>query len=233
MNPTPSTWVRVKSLFLRASEASRPSSVLDAASGPTADAARRMLAAGSGFFPDLQVEDAVPTPNGKQNAPWLFTPGTLVASRFEIIQPLGRGGMGEVYEALDRLKSVSVALKVVLPNREIDPQIADRLLRREFSLAQMVTHRNVCRIYDPYLHQPEQGPPTLVVSMELVRGKTLATVLEERRRVDAEEVREIARQLAAAIDAAHAAGIVHRDLKPSNVLLAQDGGGQQIGRAHV
>jgi tetratricopeptide (TPR) repeat protein/tRNA A-37 threonylcarbamoyl transferase component Bud32 len=224
MNPTPSTWVRVKSLFLRASEASRPGSVLDAASGATADAARRMLATGSGFLTDLEVEDAIPAPNGKHHAPWLFSPGTLVASRFEIVQPLGRGGMGEVYEAHDQVKNVSVALKVVLPNRDIDPQIADRLLRREFSLAQMVSHRNICRIYDPYLHQPAQGPPMLVVSMELLRGKTLAAFLEERGRVDPKEVVEIARQLAAGIDAAHAAGIVHRDLKPSNVLLTEDDG---------
>lgn len=227
MNPTPSTWVRVKSLFLRANEASRPSSVLDAASGTTADAARRMLATGSGFL-DLQVDDPIPTPNGKQKAPWVFTPGTLVASRFAIVRPLGRGGMGEVYEALDQLKNVSVALKVVLPNRNIDPQIADRLLRREFSLAQMVSHRNICRIYDPYLHEPDHGPPMLVVSMELLRGKTLAAVLAERGRLDGEEVREIARQLAAGIDAAHAAGIVHRDLKPSNVLLVEDGGQQRV-----
>lgn len=187
-----------------------------------------MLAADSGFFTDLHVEEVIALPNGKAHAQWLFAPGTLVASRFEIVQPLGRGGMGEVYEARDQLKNVSIALKVVLPNRGIDPQMADRLLRREFSLAQLVSHRNICRIYDPYLHQPDQGPPMLVVSMELLRGKTLAALLEQRGRLDANEVAAIARQLAAGIDAAHAAGIAHRDLKPSNVILVEEDGRQRI-----
>lgn len=227
MNPNRSTWLRVKSLFWRANEASHASDVLQAASATTADAARRMLAVDSGLLTDLPLEDAIPI-SGSHSAAWLFSAGMLVAARFEIVQPLGRGGMGEVYEAVDRLKNVSVALKLVLPNRDIDPQVADQLLRREFSLAQMVTHPNICRIYDPYLHQPDGGPPIVVVSMELLRGKTLAGVLEERGRLPVEEVAEIARQLAAGVDAAHAAGIVHRDLKPSNIILVDGNGCKRV-----
>jgi len=79
----------------------------------------------------------------------LFAPATLVGSRFEIVRPLGRGGMGEVYEARDRVKNLAIALKVLLPNPAMDSATADRLLRREVALAQMVSHRNICRIYDP------------------------------------------------------------------------------------
>ena len=221
MNPSPSAWARVKSLFLRASESSNPGAVLQAAPGETAAAARRMLATGPGVLSNLfDAETAEPEPS--VDTPWMFAPGNMVASRFEIVRLLGRGGMGEIYEALDEVKGIPVALKIVLPNSGIDPEIADRLLRREFSLAQMVSHRNICRIYDPYLHQRDQGAPLLVVSMELLRGKTLAAILSERGRLSAEEVTEIARQLAGGIDAAHAAGVVHRDLKPSNVIVVND-----------
>lgn len=187
-----------------------------------------MLAAESGLMSGMQVVEAISLPRGRAHAEWLFAPGTVVASRFQILQPLGRGGMGEVYEALDDVKNVPVALKVMLPNRGLDPQMADRLLRREFSLAQLVSHRNICRIYDPYQHQPSHGPPMLVVSMELLRGQTLAALLERRGRLEASEVASIGRQLAAGIDAAHAAGIAHRDLKPSNVILVEEDGRQRV-----
>ncbi len=229
MNPSPSAWARVKSLFFRAGEASRPSEVLSAEPGSAADAARRMLAAAeSGLLSNLELDEDAATTADTHSSRWLLTQGMLVASRFEIVQPIGRGGMGEIYEAIDHVKDLSVALKVVLPNPTIDPQTADRLLRREVSLAQMVSHRNICRIFDPYLHQPQQGPSMLVVSMEMLRGRTLSAVLADRGRLDAGEAADIARQLAAGIDAAHAAGVVHRDLKPSNVILVAEDGVQRV-----
>jgi tetratricopeptide (TPR) repeat protein len=180
-----------------------------------------MLAAEEASVGEFQIAETITTP-AQENLRWLFDPGTLVASRFEIIRPIGRGGMGEVYEACDQVKNISVALKVVLANPAISPETAAGLLRRECSLAQLVSHRNICRIYDPYVHRPADGSPMLVISMELLRGKTLAAALAEHGRLDATAVADIGRQLAAGIDAAHAAGVVHRDLKPSNVMLVEE-----------
>ncbi|MGA2601968.1 MAG: serine/threonine-protein kinase, partial [Bryobacteraceae bacterium] len=211
----------MKSLFLRASEASRPDEVLKGAPSGDRAAAERMLHVQSGWDGDLRLDDL----GQERNATWLFTTGTIVSARFEIVRPLGRGGMGEVYEAQDRVKDLAVAIKVVLSSTAIDGRTAERLLRREVALAQMISHRNICRIYDPYVHDPVHGPQILVVSMELLRGDTLSNLLVRKGRLQAEEVLEIARQLAAGIDAAHAAGVIHRDLKPSNVILVDESGG--------
>lgn len=232
MNPSPSAWVPVKSLFLRAKDSSRPEIVLKGARNSDRAAVRRMLDADSDWDADVRLDEPLDEslrPAGAEgHSRWLFAPATLVGSRFEIVRPLGRGGMGEVYEARDRVKNLAIALKVLLPNPAMDSATADRLLRREVALAQMVSHRNICRIYDPYVHESDHHAAMLVVSMELLKGKTLSAVLSERGRLGAEEVAAVARQLAAGIDAAHAAGVVHRDLKPSNVILVDDGGGQRV-----
>lgn len=224
INPSPSAWARLKSLFLRASGSSHPSAILDSAPATAGDAARRMLAAGSGTIHLLRPEHCFEEFGKSGTNTWLFAPGEVVATRFEILRSLGRGGMGEIYEAIDRVKSVPVALKVILPNPLIDPLTAERLFRREFSVAQLVSHRNVCRIHDPYIHRRDAGQPILVVSMELLRGMTLGAVLGERGRLAVDEVAEIAKDLAAGIDAAHAAGVIHRDLKPANVIIVGENG---------
>jgi len=220
---TPSRWARVKSLFVKA----QASSLLvddDLTKGPTVEELLRLLR-----FRNESSERHAPTGARHEQAAAAepgsnFQPGALIADRFEIKCLIGSGGMGDVYEAHDIVKDVTVALKVLRPELSVDPQTAESLLRKEVSLAQLVSHPNVCRIHDPYLHRFPGGETRLLLSMELLRGQTLAQLLTARGRLTTDETLIIARQLAAGIEAAHAAGVFHRDLKPSNVMLVEEGG---------
>ncbi|HVV85306.1 MAG TPA: serine/threonine-protein kinase, partial [Kofleriaceae bacterium] len=142
--------------------------------------------------------------------------GATLAGRFEILERLGRGGMGEVYRALDRDLDDVVALKVVHDDVAQLPGALDRF-RAEVKLARRVTHRNVARTF-------ELGHDGGLVffTMELVHGASLAARLE-RGALPRGEAIAIAVELCDALTAAHAVGVIHRDLKPDNVLLADDG----------
>jgi WD40 repeat protein len=142
-------------------------------------------------------------------------PGTRFGS-YEIIEPIGSGGMGEVYRATDTTLKRDVALKV-LPQAFAED--ADRLarFRREAELLASLNHPNIATV-----HGFERSGDQTVIVMELVEGPTL----EERIRAGAIPVTEaldIAMQIANALEAAHLRQIVHRDLKPANVKLRNDG----------
>jgi serine/threonine protein kinase len=175
-----------------------------------AEVMRDSHAAGGASASSLQPGDRV------------FADGVLVAGRYEVLSLLGRGGMGEVYRAADRLLDQMVALKTVSGLVADDPQAIARL-KKEVQLSRRVTHPNVCRVFDLGEHPGEAGP-ILFLTMEVVPGETLAA----RARRGPLAVRELAwivRGVAAGMKAAHAAGVVHRDLKPQNVILrpARDG----------
>src|SRR5215471_14684050 len=125
---------------------------------------------------------------------------------YEILAPLGAGGMGEVYRARDPRMGREVAIKISAQ------RYTDRF-EREVRAVAALNHANICQVYDV-------GPSYLV--MELVEGSTLA----ERVKTGAlplEEALSIARQIADALEAAHERGIIHRDLKPANVKIKLDG----------
>src|SRR5580658_593456 len=226
---TPSRWARVKSIFLRARDASAPNRVLQAASSSTAREAKRLLAfAEAGSQTGIQLPSSCESGANVFTAKPFFEAGASVAGRFEIVKLLGRGGMGEVYEALDTVKKQAVALKVLRLDPGLDPERSERLLRKEVSLAQRISHRNICRINDPYRHQLAGGGAILLLSMELLRGRTLAEDCAARGRWGSKEALPLARQIAAGIDAAHASGVVHRDLKPSNVMLVDEPSGTRV-----
>jgi Tol biopolymer transport system component len=152
--------------------------------------------------------------------PERFTPGTLLCDRFEIIARIGQGGMGSVYEATDRSLGGRIALKMLLP-RDAGDERARRRFFREIDLARQVTHPNVCRLFDLYEHYDSGSDDGIaLVTMELLRGETLLERIE-RGPLPADEALEIAQQIAAGLDAAHACGIVHRDLKPGNVIITR------------
>lgn len=151
-----------------------------------------------------------------------FSVNEIIADRFRIVRLLGRGGMGEVYEAEDLELREHVALKTVRPEIATDTHAIARF-RQEIQLARKVTHRNVCRIFDLFRH----GDVTFL-TMELLEGETLAQRLGREGRMDTAGALPIIRQMVAALAAAHAAGIVHRDFKTSNVMLIPAGEGQEV-----
>ena len=144
-----------------------------------------------------------------------FEDGDLVADRYEIRALLGRGGMGEVYRALDRRLSREVALKALPQQRSLDTK-ASRRFEREVNVTASLSHPNVMALFDVLSHED-----ILVAVMELLTGRTLETFLEDAGS-SPEFLREVASGVASALDAAHRLGIVHRDIKPANIMILDD-----------
>ena len=147
-----------------------------------------------------------------------FLPGTTVAQRYRIVGLLGRGGMGEVYRADDLRLGQQVALKF-LPSAVAGDAVQVGLLMDEVRMARKVSHPNVCRVWDI-----GETDGHHYVSMEYVDGEDLASLLRRIGRLPRDKAVEIARQLCAALAAAHDEGVLHRDLKPANIML--DGRGR-------
>jgi serine/threonine protein kinase len=152
---------------------------------------------------------------GRLLSPASLQPGALLGRRYRIARFVGRGGMGEVYEAEDTMLGNRIALKIVPVTASDNPKAMSRL-KAEALLARKVTHRNVCRVFD--VGVDESG---LFLTMELLAGESLAARLR-RGRFTEEEVIAPALQMAAGLAEAHAAGIVHRDFKSDNVMLCAD-----------
>ncbi len=140
-----------------------------------------------------------------------------ILAHYEILEPLGAGGMGEVYRARDTKLERDVAIKV-LPEDFASDQ--DRLARfeREAKHLASLNHANIATIYGL-----EDADGVRFIAMECVEGETLAERIAAAGRLDVEEALDIARQIAEALEAAHAAGIIHRDLKPANVKTTPEG----------
>ena len=154
------------------------------------------------------------TPSGKSGG---LLSGTTLAGRYDVIDLLGEGGMGEVYRARDRELDELVALKLLRPDVASLPAWLDRF-RNEVRLARRVTHRNVARTFE----LGEAGG-TRFLTMELVDGESVGSVLERRGPLDVASAARIGLGMAEALAAAHAVGVVHRDVKPDNVMVARDG----------
>ena len=125
---------------------------------------------------------------------------------YEIVEPIGRGGMGEVYRARDTRLGRDVAIKV-------SAQKFSTRFEREARVISSLNHPNICHLYDV-------GDNYLV--MELVEGQTLSERIREGP-IPLDDALAIARQITDALEAAHEKGIVHRDLKPGNVMVKEDG----------
>lgn len=137
--------------------------------------------------------------------------GALIAGKFRLVRPIGRGAMGEVWEATHEGTSRQVAIKLIL---EPTDELRIRLIR-EAQAYGMLRHRNIVEILD--VGQTDEGDPFLV--MQLLLGETLADRLTRQRRLGVPEAARIARDVARALAVAHTASIIHRDLKPANIFL--------------
>jgi serine/threonine-protein kinase len=143
-----------------------------------------------------------------------LAPGTVFAGRFEIVRPLGRGGMGIVYLARDRrLDDEVVAIKLLRPDFAQDPTMAARF-KSEIKLARRVRHKNVGAIHDF-----DEDSGLLYISMEYVDGVDLKQYLRRHGAISAPEGYELAIQVTEGLQAVHDAGIIHRDLKTPNIMI--------------
>jgi serine/threonine-protein kinase len=142
---------------------------------------------------------------------------STIEGRYQVINRIASGGMGEVYRAHDAVLARDVAIKVLHPQLAGDRGFVDRF-RREARAAAILNHPNVVGVYD---WGSTDG--TYFMVMEYVQGTNLRTVLGEYARLEPGQVVEICTQILAALDHAHGHGIVHRDVKPENILIARDG----------
>jgi serine/threonine protein kinase/tetratricopeptide (TPR) repeat protein len=173
---------------------------------------------------------AVPAPAGPPllevppNA--VFAPGQILAGRFKVVRFVARGGMGEVYEAQDLELNERVAVKTARFENSRGANDIERF-RREIQLARKVTHPNVCRTFDVFRHTLTEPAGTstevLIVSMELLEGRSLDKRVRGAHRMTTTEALPIVTQLCAGLHAAHNAGVIHRDFKSSNVMLVMPG----------
>jgi eukaryotic-like serine/threonine-protein kinase len=135
---------------------------------------------------------------------------------FQIVAPLGAGGMGEVYRAWDTRLDRTVAIKILPAHFSTDP-VKKQRFEREAKTISGLNHPNICVLYDV---GSQDGVDYLV--MECVEGETLAARLEKGA-LPLEQVLKTGREIAEALDKAHRSGIIHRDLKPGNIMLTKAG----------
>jgi eukaryotic-like serine/threonine-protein kinase len=152
--------------------------------------------------------------------------GEVVAGRYRVVCLIGTGAVGEVYEAHDETVGEAVALKTL--REGVDDAVSVERFRREIQVARKVTHRNVCRTFDVGHHALPDGSRLAFITMELLRGETLTWRLAERGRYGTDDALPLVRQMAAGLDAAHAADVIHRDFKPGNLMLVDETGGPRV-----
>ena len=144
-----------------------------------------------------------------------LTPGTRLGP-YEIVAPLGAGGMGEVFRAKDTRLGRDVAIKVLPQHLSANSEVRARF-EREAKTVSSLNHPNICTLHDV----GREGDTDFLV-MELIEGETLAQRLA-RGGLATPEVLRLGTQIADALDRAHRAGVIHRDLKPGNVMLTKSG----------
>ena len=171
----------------------------------------------------LPVDTGPTGPGAADAGEAALRPGELVAGRFTIVRYLAHGGMGEVYEAVDGVLGAHVALKTIRTQVANEPIVLERF-HREVLLARRVTHPAVSRIFEIFAAEKADGAPVHFLTMELLRGETLAERLDRAGKMTPDQALPLVRQMAAGLAAAHAEGVVHRDFKASNVFLVRPSG---------
>lgn len=142
-----------------------------------------------------------------------LTTGSTFAGRYQIIEELGKGGMGRVYKVLDREINTRVALKLIKPEIAADERTIERF-RNELKVARDITHKNVCRMYDL---NKEEG--SYYITMEYVAGEDLKSTVRRVGPLGTGKAISIAKQVCEGLAEAHRLGVVHRDLTPNNIMI--------------
>lgn len=182
-----------------------PGAPVDAQSGREQKTPSRSGASAIGISSDVQDRDGD------------LSPGTILAGRYRLIGLLGRGGMGSVYRADDLTLGQPVALKF-LPDELVADHSRLERFRAEVRVSRQVSHANVCRVHDI-----GEADGRVFLSMELVDGGDMSSLLKRVGRLPIDRGLVTARQLCAGLAAAHDRGVLHRDLKPANVMIDSEG----------
>ena len=143
--------------------------------------------------------------------------GQLYAGRYEVIEEVGRGGMGRVYKAFDRQIREQVALKLLKPEISFNEKAVERF-RNELRFARRIAHPRVCKFYD----LGESGL-THYLTMEYVEGEDLKAFIRRSNHLTTPKAVDIGRQIAEGLAEAHRLGVIHRDLKPQNIMIDREG----------
>ena len=146
-----------------------------------------------------------------------LTTGSIFAGRYQIIEELGKGGMGKVYKVQDTKIKEKIALKLIKPEIAKDKNTIERF-SNELKFARKIRHKNICQMFDL---GEEQG--THFITMEFVEGQDLKKLIRQTGQLAIGTTINIARQVCDGLVEAHKLGVVHRDLKPSNIMIDADG----------
>jgi serine/threonine protein kinase/Tfp pilus assembly protein PilF len=166
----------------------------------------------------LPVSEDIPIPTQTIEAPKEeLTTGSTFARRYQIIEELGRGGMGKVYKANDIDVKEKVAIKLIKPEISTDKNTIERF-QNELKFARKIRHKNVCQMYDL---NKEEG--TYYISMEYVEGENLRNMIRMSGQLGIGTAISVAKQVCAGLHEAHKIGVIHRDLKPSNIMIDREG----------
>jgi serine/threonine-protein kinase len=163
------------------------------------------------------VERSVSQTETLETPPEALSRGTIIAKRYEIIESLGRGGMGQVYRVYDKKIEGEVALKIIKPEISSSKKTIERF-RNELKLAREISHRNICRMYD--LNEDEG---TYFITMEYVPGENLKSFIRRSELLSIGKTINIAKQICDGLAEAHRQKVVHRDLKSSNIMIDKQG----------
>lgn len=166
----------------------------------------------------LQPSEDIPVQTKTIEAPREeLTTGSTFAGRYQIIEELGRGGMGKVFRAKDTKLNEEVALKLIKPEIASSKKTIERF-SNELRLARKIRHNNVGSMYELL---EEEG--TSYITMEYVPGEDLKSFIKRSRRLDIGTAITIAKQVCEGLSEAHKTGVIHRDLKPSNIMIDREG----------
>jgi serine/threonine protein kinase/Flp pilus assembly protein TadD len=160
---------------------------------------------------DIEATETVEAPKEE------LTRGTTFAGRYEIIEELGRGGMGKVYRVEDTKLKQEVALKLIKPEIASDKKTIERF-RNELKTARMIAHKNVCRMFDM-----GESKDSHFITMEFIRGEDLKSLVQKMGQLSAGQAIAIGKQVCDGLTEAHKLGVVHRDLKPQNIMIDKRG----------
>jgi serine/threonine protein kinase len=160
---------------------------------------------------DMEVTETIEVPTEE------LTSGSTFAGRYQIIEELGKGGMGRIYRALDKEVNATVALKLIKPEIASDQKAIERF-RNELKVTRDIAHKNVCRMYD----LGREGK-SYFITMEYVSGEDLKSLIRRAGIISIGKAISIINQVCEGLSEAHKLGVVHRDLKPHNIMIDREG----------